>query len=204
MSGKPADRIPIALAWTGASGLAYGRRLAEVLLDAGRDVDLLVSDAVAQTAEVELGTGLPELLEAMRERAASGPARLRVFGKTEYGAPVASGSAVYAGMVICPCSMSTLARVASGAGDTLLLRAADVFRKERRPLILVPRETPLATHHLRNMADLSADGVLILPAMPGFYNRPASIGDLVDFIVQRICDHLGVEVDLCRRWDGLP
>jgi len=104
------------------------------------------------------------------------------------------------GLVICPCSMGTAARVAHGTSETLLLRAADVCLKERRPLILVPRETPLATHHLENLAKLSALGALIVPAAPGFYHRPRSVGDLVDFIVQRVCDHLDVPAVLTARW----
>lgn len=187
----------VTVAWTGASGLAYGVRLVEVLLRAAVDVDLLRSDAVDQTAAVELDLSLDDVLADLR---IVGNATLREYGKQDYSASVASGSAPSLGMVVCPCSMSTLARIATGTGETLLHRAADVCLKERRTLIVVPRETPLATHHLENMTRLSRNGVVVLPAMPGFYNAPQGVADLVDFIVQRICDRLDVAVDLTKRW----
>mgnify|MGYP002630218638 CR=1 FL=1 len=187
----------VTVAWTGASGLAYGVRLVEVLLRAGVGVDLLRSDAVDQTAVVELDRPLGGVLADLRGIA---NATLREYGKQDYSAPVASGSAPSLGMVVCPCSMSTLARIATGTGETLLHRAADVCLKERRTLIVVPRETPLATHHLENMTRLSRNGAVVLPAMPGFYNAPQSVADLVDFIVQRVCDRLDVAVDLTKRW----
>jgi 4-hydroxy-3-polyprenylbenzoate decarboxylase len=188
---------PITVAWTGASGLAYGVRLVEVLLNAGVPVHLLRSEAVDQTAAAELDRSLADVLEGLR---ASAPDLLREHGKHDFSASVASGSAPSRGMVVCPCSMSSLARIASGTGETLMHRAADVCLKERRTLIVVPRETPLATHHLENMTRLSRNGAVVLPAMPGFYNGPESVADLVDFVVQRICDRLGVEVDLTKRW----
>jgi 4-hydroxy-3-polyprenylbenzoate decarboxylase len=129
-----------------------------------------------------------------------GPGELKVFGKTEFTSPMASGSAQGGPLVIIPCSMGTIGRICAGTSETLLLRAADVCLKERRQLIVVPRETPLATHHLENLAKLSSWGVQVMPAAPGFYHRPSSPGDLVDFMVQRVCDHLGVEVDLTPRW----
>jgi len=189
--------LPITVAWTGASGLAYGVRLVDVLLDAGVPVTLLRSPTIGQTAAAELGRPLDDALAGFRARG------LEEAGPTEFSSSVASGSAPSGGMVVCPCSMSTLARIATGTGEALLHRAADVCLKERRRLILVPRETPLATHHLEHMAGLSRQGAVILPAMPGFYHRPRSIEDLVDFVVQRICDQLGVEVRLTGRWgDG--
>jgi len=191
---------PIGIGWTGASGLAYGVRLVDVLLQAGRDVDLVVSSAVAQTAPVELDLTVEGIVARLDEIE---PGRLRTFGKTEFTSPLASGSAQGGPLVIIPCSMGTVGRITTGTSETLLLRAADVCLKERRPLILVPRETPLATHHLENLATLSKRGALILPAMPGLYHRPQSPGDMVDFIVQRVCDHLGVDVDLAPRW-GQP
>ncbi len=191
---------PITVAWTGASGLAYGVRLVEVLLRAGRDVALLRSDAVDQTAPVELGRAPDALVSDLRAAAAEAGATLAEYGRTEFTAPVASGSARGGAMVVCPCSMSTLGRIATGSGDTLLFRAADVSLKERRPLILVPRETPLATHHLENMTRLSREGAVILPAMPGFYHGPERVSDLIDFVVQRVCDQLRVPVDLAPRW----
>jgi len=187
----------IGVAWTGASGLAYGVRLVDVLLNAGRDVNLVVSSAVSQTAPVELDLTVEGIVERL---GSMGPGELRVYGRTEFTSPLASGSAQGGSLVIIPCSMGTVGRIVAGTSETLLLRAADVCLKERRQLIIVPRETPLATHHLENLAKLSSWGVLVMPASPGFYHRPSSPGDLVDFMVQRVCDHLGVEVDLAPRW----
>jgi 4-hydroxy-3-polyprenylbenzoate decarboxylase len=191
--GKPA----IGVAWTGASGLAYGVRLVDVLLNAGRDVNLVVSSAVSQTAPVELDLTVEGIVERL---GSMGPGELQVYGRTEFTSPLASGSAQGGSFVIVPCSMGTVGRIVAGTSETLLLRAADVCLKERRQLIIVPRETPLATHHLENLAKLSSWGVLVMPASPGFYHRPTSPGDLVDFMVQRVCDHLGVEVGLAPRW----
>ena len=191
---------PVTVAWTGASGLVYGVRLVEVLLEAGRDVALLRSDAVEQTAAAELGRAPRALIEELRSVAVARGAALHEYGKHEFSAPVASGSAPSGGMAVCPCSMSTLARIATGTGDDLLHRAADVQLKERRRLVLVPRETPLAVHHLEHMVRLAAAGAVILPAMPGFYHRPETVRDLVDFVVQRVCDQLGVAVRLARPW----
>ena len=188
---------PIGVAWTGASGLAYGVRLVDVLLQAGRNVDLVCSSAVEQTAPVEMGHSLVGIIERLRTM---GPGQLETYGQQEFDAPLASGSAMGGPYVIIPCSMGTVGRIAAGTSETLLLRAADVCLKERRQLIIVPRETPLATHHLENLAKLSAMGVMVMPAMPGFYHRPTSPGDLVDFMVQRVCDHLGVPVNLIPRW----
>ena len=199
MSNSTVTRPAIGVGWTGASGLAYGVRLVEVLLGAGRDVNLVASGAVSQTAPVELEKSVDEVIEGL---GGLGPGRLRVFGQTEFTAPLASGSAHGGPLVVIPCSMGTAGRIAHGTSETLLLRAADVCLKERRPLILVPRETPMATHHLENLAKLSGMGALVLPAAPGFYHRPQRVEDLVDFIVQRVCDHLGVGVDLAPRWGG--
>jgi flavin prenyltransferase len=192
-SKKPA----IGVAWTGASGLVYGVRLVDVLLQAGRDVDLVISSAVQQTAPVEMGHPSEGLVERLRTL---GPGVLETYGQTDFSSPMASGSAQGGPLVIVPCSMGTVGRIAAGTSETLLLRAADVCLKERRQLIIVARETPLATHHLENLARLSSLGALIMPAAPGFYHRPTSPGDLVDFMVQRICDHLGVEINLVPRW----
>lgn len=192
------NSLPWTVAWTGASGLAYGVRLVEVLLQAGVRVNLLRSAVVEQTAAVELDRPLADVLAEFRSRG------LEEYGPVDFASPVASGSAPSGGMIVCPCSMSTLARLATGTGEALLHRAADVCRKERRPLVLVPRETPLATHHLENMTRLSRDGVVILPAMPGFYHGPRTVDDLVDFIVQRICDQIGVDAGLTPRWGCGP
>jgi len=194
---EPAKMPAIGVAWTGASGLAYGVRLVDVLLNAGRDVNLVASPAVGQTAPVELNLSVEGIIERL---ASMGPGRLETFGRTEFTSPMASGSAKGGPLVIVPCSMGTVGRIVAGTSETLLLRAADVCLKERRQLIIVPRETPMATHHLEHLAKLSAWGVLVMPAAPGFYHRPTSPGEMVDFMVQRICDHLGVAVDLAPRW----
>ena len=194
---KDMEKPAIGVAWTGASGLVYGVRLVDVLLNAGRDVNLVVSSAVEQTAPVEMNHPVEGIVERLRTL---GPGELRVFGRTEFTSPMASGSATGGPLVIIPCSMGTVGRIVAGTSETLLLRAADVCLKERRQLIIVPRETPLATHHLENLAKLSAWGVLVMPAAPGFYHQPTSPGDLVDFMVQLVCDHLGVVVDLSPRW----
>ena len=197
--------LPINVGWTGASGIAYGVRLVEVLLRTGRDVNLVHSRAVTATVPAELGRPIEMVLEHLRAVSCEGSGhrdrgKLNLFNLAEYSAPMASGSAPSAGLVICPCSIGTIGRLAAGAVDSLLTRAADVCLKERRPLIVVPREAPLATHHLENLARLSRLGVVVLPAAPGFYHQPRTIDDLLDFIMQRICDHLDVGVELVPRW----
>lgn len=194
------DAITIAL--TGASGARYGLRLIECLLRAKRQVDLLLSDAARTVLERECdlvcrgdGTAVTEAI-ARYYRAGSdvpvGMDGLRHYGLRDWMAPMASGSSGARRMVVCPCSMGTLAAIAGGLSDTLIERAADVAIKEARPLILVPRETPLSPIHLQNMLALSRMGVMLLPAAPGFYHRPQTVGALVDFIVARILDQLGV------------
>ncbi len=195
---------PITLALTGASGAAYGLRLLECLLAAGRPVYLLYSDAARIVAREECGLELPtdraaaETALGVRYGAKDG--QLRVFGNDDWFAPVASGSAAPAAMVLCPCSMGSLAAIAHGLSDTLIERAADVMLKERRPLLLVPRETPFSALHLENMLALARLGATILPACPGFYHHPGKVEDLVDFVVARVLDHLGVPHSLARRW----
>lgn len=201
------ERRPIAVAITGASGSAYGLRLVESLLEAGRPVYLMISEAGYQVLELETGLALGGTAEQAQhrlvERLGVGPGRLRVFGPAEWGAPVASGSNAPEAMVVCPCTVGTASALACGASNSLLERAADVILKERRKLILVVRETPLSTIHLENMLRLSRAGAVIMPASPGFYHRPESLDDLVDFMVARVLDHLGVESELSRRW-GMP
>ena len=199
-----ANRRRIALAWTGASGMAYGVRLLECLLWADCRVELLISQAARIVAKQELDLALPgstgELAEFFNARFAGHSGELAVYGREEWFAPVASGSNPPDAMVICPCTMGTLAAVAQGLADNLIERAADVMLKERRPLILVPRETPFSLIHLRNMTALAEAGATILPANPGFYHRPGSVEAVVDFIVARVLDQLGVEHTLMRRW----
>ncbi len=179
----------IVLGITGASGAPYARRLAEILR-AREDVEAAVclSSTAPEVWALECGGDIREEL------------RLPVWGSRDYKAPFASGSAGWGAMVIVPCSMGTVARVAHGTSDTLLTRAADVMLKERRTLIVVPRETPLSTLHLENLTALSRHGALVLPAMPAFYGGQRTLEDAVDSVVARILDHLGLEHRLCRRW----
>jgi len=198
MSGVE-PRIPFTVAITGASGAPYAVRLLEQLCVAGQRVSLLVSSHGFRLLATETGI---ESIDALRE-AVGGRAwddLITVYDDADRGAAPASGSARSAGMVICPCSMGTLSAIAAGSSRSLVERAADVTLKERRKLILVPRETPLSSIHLENMLKLSMAGVVILPAAPGFYHQPKSIPELVDFVVARVLDQMGVEHSLGHRW----
>jgi 4-hydroxy-3-polyprenylbenzoate decarboxylase len=194
----------VTLALSGASGMAYGLRLLECLLAADLRVYLLVSQAAHIVAKQELGIALParpidlekQLSEGMQARAG----QLRVFGREDWNAPVASGSNPADAMVVCPCSMGTLAAIAHGLSDNLIERAADVMLKEQKKLVLVPREAPFSTLHLENMLKLSRMNAVILPANPGFYHRPQSVEAIVDFIVARILDQLGIQHTLMVPW----
>lgn len=194
----------VCLAFTGASGLPYGVRLLECLLAAGCRVQLLYSSVAQVVARQEMDLELPgrpkEAEAFFRQRFAALPGTLEVYGREEWFAPVASGSNPPDAMVVCPCTMGTLASIAAGLADNLIERAADVALKERRPLILVPRETPFSTLHLENMLRLSRAGAVILPPNPGFYHHPQTVQDVVDFVVARILDHLTVPHTLMRRW----
>ena len=194
----------VAVALTGASGMAYGLRLVEALVRADARVYLLYSQAAHVVAKQELDLVLPpRAADAERyfsDRYSAKSGQLRVFGREDWFAPVASGSNPPDAMVICPCTMGTLAAVAAGLSDNLIERAADVILKEGRKLIVVPRETPFSALHLKNMLKLSRAGAVILPANPAFYHHPKNVEDLVDFIVARILDHLGVAHDLVQRW----
>jgi 4-hydroxy-3-polyprenylbenzoate decarboxylase len=189
---------------SGASGMAYGLRLLECLLAADLRVYLLVSQAAHIVAKQELGISLParpidlekQLSDGLQARAG----QLRVFGREDWNAPVASGSNPADAMVVCPCSMGTLAAIAHGLSDNLIERAADVMLKEQRKLILVPREAPFSTLHLENMLKLSRMNAVILPANPGFYHRPQTVEAIIDFIVARILDQLGVQHTLMVPW----
>jgi len=195
-----ADR-PVVVAITGASGAPYAVRLLELLVAAERDVQLIVSSHGLRLLRTELSI---ESIDALRERigGAGWDRRVRVFDDGDRGAAPASGSALNAGMVICPCSMGTLSAISVGASRSLVERAADVALKERRPLILVPRETPLSAVHLENMLRVTRAGAVVMPAAPGFYHRPTRIDDLIDFIVARVLDHLGVSHTIGQRWGG--
>jgi 4-hydroxy-3-polyprenylbenzoate decarboxylase len=194
----------LVLAMTGASGALYGVRLLEVLVRAGRTVHLTISPAGAQVIEQELDRRVClenfRLVELLGDAAAAAAGQINYHAYRDYRAGIASGSFLTAGMVICPCSMATVAAVAHGLSQNLIHRAADVHLKERRLLVLVPRETPLGLVQLRNLATCAEAGAVVLPAMPGFYNRPQSLQDAVDFVVGRICDQLEVEHGLLRRW----
>ena len=184
--------------------MPYGLRLLDRLLAADRTVWLLVSQAAHVVIGSECDFTLPAQPRAaqamLAERYRARPGQLQVFGREDWMAPVASGSSPADAMVVCPCSMGTLAAIAQGLADNLIERAADVMLKERRPLILCPRETPLSTIHLENMLRLSRAGAVIVPPAPGFYTRPHSIDDLVDFVVARILDQLGVPNEVSPRW----
>src|SRR5262245_38463965 len=190
---------------TGASGSPYGVRLLEVLLRAGRVVHLTISPAAAEVMKQEQERSVG--LDSFQARDLVGPAaagldlgRLRYHHYRDFSAGIASGSFLTAGMVVCPCSMGTAAAIAHGTSDNLIHRAADVHLKERRKLVIVPRETPLGLIQLRNLTSLAEAGAVVLPATPAFYTRPRSVQDMIDFVVGRICDQLGVEHQLLRRW----
>jgi len=213
------------LAITGASGSIYAIRLMEVLLASGHNVHLVISPSATQVFEAELGLKvdldnlrIDDLLDTQRFHEVGADAdgeghsssiftdssivrgKVQYHHHKDYFAGIASGSFSTDGMVVCPCSMGTLSSIANGLSSNLIHRAADVHLKERRKLIVVPRETPLGSIQLGNMKTLSDAGVVVLPAMPGFYHRPLSIHDLIDFIVSRICDQLGVKNELMNRW----
>ena len=199
----------ICLALTGASGMPYGLRLLDCLLAAGCKVQLLYSQAAQVVARQEMAVDLPsrpsEAKAALLARFPhADPDKLAVYGREEWFAPVASGSNPPDAMIICPCSMGTLAAIAQGLADNLIERAADVVLKEGRKLVLVPRETPFSAIHLENMLRLSRAGAVILPPSPGFYHHPDSIAALIDFVVARILDQLRVPHALMQRWGETP
>ena len=194
----------LVLALTGASGAPYGVRLLEVLLRLGRTVHLTISPAAVEVMEQELDRRVRldqfELGDLLGEVADGLPGRVEYHHFRNFQAGIASGSFLTAGMAVCPCSMGTAAAIAHGLSQNLIHRAADVHLKERRKLILVPRETPLNVIQLRNLAACAEAGAVVLPAMPAFYTRPHPLDDLLDFIAGRVCDQLGVEHHLFPRW----
>lgn len=201
-AGKPVATFAIGM--TGASGAQYGLRLVECLIRSKCRVYLMVSKpaqlVIASETDFKLPGRASDIAQVLAARFGASAGQLRAFGTDEWSAPVASGSGVADALVVCPCSMATLSGIAVGASRSLLERAADVTLKEGRKLILVPRETPLSAIHLENMLKLARLGVVMLPANPGFYGRPRKIDELVDFIVARVLDHLGVEHELVPRW----
>ena len=199
MSRAGEQGAPLVMAITGASGAPYAIRLLEQLLGAERRVSLIVSSHGFRLLETET-----QVKDLAGLRTAVGEKRfdklVTVFDDNDRGAAPASGSSLAGGMVICPCSMGTLASIAAGTSRSLVERAADVALKERRPLLMVTRETPLSLIHLENMRRVTLAGAVVMPAAPGFYHRPEKVSDLVDFIVARALDHLGVPNTLAPRW----
>ena len=197
------DRAPVVVAITGASGAPYAVRLLEALVRAEERVWLMISSHGWRLLQMEAGIGSLEELRR-RTHADGWDQFVTLYDAEDRGAAPASGSARTRGMVICPCSMGTLAALAAGTSRSLVERAGDVTLKERRPLILVARETPLSVIHLENMLRLTRAGAVVLPAAPGFYNHPRGIPDLIDFVVARVLDHIGVEHSLGKRWGAEP
>ena len=195
--------LPIVMAITGASGAPYAVRLLEVLLDARQPVQLIVSDHGLRLLRTE--TDIDSVADLrVHVGADRWDAHVTVFDDLDRGAAPASGSARNGGMVLCPCSMGTISAISQGTSRSLVERAADVALKERRPLIVVPRETPYSAIHLENMLRLTRAGAIVLPASPGFYHRQSEIGELVDFVVERVLDHLGVRHSIGKRWGDPP
>lgn len=200
------DKITVAM--TGASGAQYGLRLIECLIEAGRQVYLVISKpaqiVIASETPFKLPARSAEIARLLTDRYQAERDQLRVFGIEEWSAPVASGSGAPRTMAVCPCTMGSLSSIAVGASKNLIERAADVVIKEGGKLILVPRETPLSAIHLENMLKLARLGVVVLPANPGFYYNPVGIDDLVDFVVARILDQMDVEHSLLPVWGESP
>jgi len=185
-------RVRLIVAITGASGAVYGKRLLKMLRERNVETHLIISKSAEKVIEYELGMtkeGVEELAD-------------HTYSADDWNSPIVSGSFKTDGMIIIPCSMKTLAGIAHGYADNPILRAADVTLKEKRRLILVPRETPLSVVHLRNMLALAEQGVVIVPAMPAYYHKPKNIDDLVGFVVGKVLDLLGVEHTLYKRWRG--
>jgi len=189
-----------AIGLTGASGVVYGLRLLRILAEQGVTADVCISDHAAEVLRLERDQKVDLQRADLAALLGTPCPTLRYFHRKDFTAPFASGSARYTAMAIVPCSMGTVGKIASGCTDDLITRGADVFLKERRRLIIVPRETPLNSIHLRNLLTLSEAGAVILPAMPSFYSRPGSVEELVDTVVNRILDHLGLEITLRPRW----
>jgi 4-hydroxy-3-polyprenylbenzoate decarboxylase len=192
-------RLPVVVAITGASGAPYAVRLLEVLATARVPVWLIVSLHGFRLLKTESGFGT---MAALRKATGGDWSSVQVFKDEDRGALPASGSQRTAGMVICPCSMGAVAAIAAGTSRSLVERAADVTLKERRRLLLVPRETPLSLIHLRNLVTVTEAGATVIPAAPGFYHRPTRVEELVDFVVQRVVDHLDLDMTIAERWGG--
>lgn len=198
------DNKQIALAITGASGAPYAKRLLEVLLASDMTMHLMISAAGRIVLADELDWKLParagDIQTMLAGQFQCRPEQLKVYGEQQWSAPLASGSHRVPTMIVCPCTMGTLSSIACGQSDNLINRAADVMLKENRKLILVPRETPFSAIHLENMLKLARLGVCILPPNPGFYFRPTELEQVIDFVVARILDQVGIEHQLMPRW----
>jgi 4-hydroxy-3-polyprenylbenzoate decarboxylase len=179
---------------TGASGAVYGYELVKALAERGKEVHLILSSCGEQLLSLELGLGRDDLTKHAHA----------VYSNHEMDSPMSSGSFIFPAMVVAPCSMRTLGAIASGISDTLISRVAEVCLKERRRLVVVPRETPLSLIDIRNMESVTLAGATVLPAAPAFYHRPESIQDVVSYVVGKVLDQLGVEHDLFSRWEGVP
>jgi 4-hydroxy-3-polyprenylbenzoate decarboxylase len=194
----------VALAMTGASGMQYGLRLLECLVSADKRIYLMLSKPAQVVIGLETDLDLPgraaEIERFFTERHAARSGQISVFGQDQWTAPVASGSGAPDAMVVCPCTTGTLSAIACGTSNNLIERAADVCIKEHKRLIMMPREMPFSQIHLENMLRLASLGAVIMPPNPGFYNKPQSVAELVDFVVARVLDHLQVEHDLMPRW----
>ncbi|UZE97043.1 flavin prenyltransferase UbiX [Alkalimarinus alittae] len=199
-----ADQKRVTVAITGASGAQYGLRLVECLVKADVKVFVLVSKAAHVVIATETALKIPAQAAALTafltDRFQAKKGQITVLGKEDWMSPVASGSGAPTSMVVCPCSTGALSAIATGASNNLIERAADVVLKERRQLILVPRESPYSAIHLEHMLKLTQMGATIMPASPGFYHNPQSVDDIVDFMVARMLDHLGVEQTLISKW----
>jgi flavin prenyltransferase len=191
--------LPVVVAITGASGAPYAVRLVDVLAKARVPVWLIASEYGMRLLREECNI---KSVDGLKEATGGDWSTIELFSDDDRGAKPASGSQRTRGMIICPCSMGTVAAIAMGTSRTLVERAADVTLKERRPLVLVPRETPLSLVHLRNLVSVTEAGATVLPAAPGFYHHPTKVSDLVDFVVQRILDQLELEIEISRRWKG--
>ena len=204
MTNDQSRASTVNLALTGASGAQYGLRLLQCLVSAGCRVNVMISRAaqvvIATETDLKLPGAPPAMQETLSAYAGAGPGQVLVFGREDWFASPASGSGEKAPLVVCPCSTGTISALATGASNNLIERAGDVALKERRALILVPREAPFSEVHLENMLKLTRMGAVILPASPGFYHKPQSVEDLVDFIVARILDHPNLPQDLMPRW----
>jgi len=203
VTARPADAADIVVAVSGASGAVYAQRLLRVLVEAHRNVTVLITGPARLVIAHELGVDLPETDQQSAVASWLGGEAadlVRVADPRDLMDPICSGSHLSDAMVIVPCSMAMLSGVAIGRGDDLVLRAADVMLKERRLLVLVPRETPLSLIHIRNMAAAAEAGAVILPAMPGFYAQPQTIDDLVDHVIGKVLDQLGIAHEMFSRW----